>query len=65
MDPAEMLELADGWMGEGCELARRILAYAEELEAGGITHQPGSPRSDEVASDLRAIIRREWSPLEP
>lgn len=59
MDPAEMLALADNWMGEGMELARRVLAYAERVEAGLVDLD-----SRGVTEDIRQIMAKEWNPCD-
>jgi hypothetical protein len=63
MDAAEMLALADNWMGEGTELARRVLAYAERLRTGRDYSSPG-PEAERTADDLTSIVTREWDPTE-
>jgi hypothetical protein len=60
MEAAEALALADDWMGEGMELARRLLGYAERLR----THPQPERDVVETADDLEAIVRREWNPLD-
>lgn len=61
-----MLELADGWMGEGCELARRILAYADHLDLTSTTtvDDVDALAKTICANELRSIIRKEWNPSE-
>lgn len=60
MTPLEYLDACDGWMGEGVELARRVLTYADLLETGEIPAVTPS----EILDDLRAIVRRELNPCD-
>lgn len=59
MDEAD-LAAADDWMGEGSELARRVLAYAEQLRQERL--DAGSKA--EVADDLVEIVGRTFNPME-
>jgi hypothetical protein len=54
------LAAADNWMGEGAELARRVLAYAEQLRVERLDAGPKA----EIADDLAGIVAREWNPAE-
>jgi hypothetical protein len=58
VDAAEQLAAADGWMGEGLDLARRLLAYAEQLRMEALD----SATKTEVADDLDSILRKEFDP---
>ena len=60
MNSIEQLDTADDWMGEGMELARRVLAYAEQLDAEMVD----SATKSDIASDQRAVIKRGFNPLE-
>lgn len=44
------------WFGNGCELVRRIMAYADQVEADW---------SVKIAEELREIIRCDRNPLPP
>lgn len=60
MNSIEGLEAADTWMGEGMELARRLLAYADVLRSEMLD----SGTKADVADDLDSIIRKGWNPCE-
>jgi uncharacterized protein with von Willebrand factor type A (vWA) domain len=71
VDAEELLALSDNWVGEGGELARRVLAFAGELRFSGVSiaaSERGGPAqitggiSQQVADDLEAIVRREYDP---
>lgn len=71
MDPIDKLILSDEWIGDGTELARRVLAYAEDLREKSIprvgdlaTLEAAHVRTlfEDVADDLEALIRRELNP---
>lgn len=59
MDEAD-LAAADNWMGEGTDLARRVLAYAEQLRLERLDAGPKA----EIADELAAIVGRSFNPLE-
>jgi hypothetical protein len=54
------LAAADNWMGEGAELARRILAYGEQLRMERLDAGPKA----EIADELAAIIGQTFNPME-
>jgi hypothetical protein len=64
MDAEQIEAAAGGWMGEGLELTRRILAYADIIRQHGIpTSGAGAQAAAAtVASDLELIVKREWNP---
>jgi hypothetical protein len=59
MDEADLVA-ADNWMGEGTDLARRVLAYAEQLRMERLDAGPKA----EIADELAAIVGRTFNPLE-
>lgn len=59
MDEADLAR-CDGWMGEGTELARRVVAFAEQLRLERLDAGPKA----EIADDLALIVSREFNPLE-
>lgn len=58
IDPATRAALADRWLGEGRELADRILEFADILRGERLD----SATKSDVADDLMAIIKGEWDP---
>jgi hypothetical protein len=64
---AKRLALADNWMGEGMELARRILALANQLrfdELPYVIDDDAYTERARIAGDLEQIISKEWNPCE-
>jgi hypothetical protein len=59
MDEAD-LAAADKWAGDGAGLARRVLAYAEQLR---IERLDAGPKA-EIADELAAIVGRTFNPME-
>jgi hypothetical protein len=59
MDEVDLVA-ADNWMGEGTDLARRVLAYAEQLRMERLDAGPKA----EIADELAAIVGRTFNPLE-
>jgi hypothetical protein len=54
------LELVDRWVGEGSELALRLVDFVDMLRQERLD----SGTKSDVADDIESILKGEWNPRE-